>query len=54
MPVTPTRHWPEFVDRASPTLAEPLEILDGMARAREIAGTGIEWNEAAVRGVLAH
>lgn len=54
MAATPTRHWLEFVDWASPILAEPLEIRDGMARAREIAGTAIEWNEAAVRGLLAH
>ena len=54
MAATPTRHWLEFVDWASPILAEPMTIADGMASPREAAGTGIEWNEAAIGRFLAH
>ncbi len=51
---TPTRHWLEYVDWAAPILAEPMEINDGLARARDIPGTGIQWNEAGVKRHLAH
>lgn len=48
MCVTPTAHWLEYVDWANPVLAEPLEIRDGHAVLRDVPGSGIEWNEAAV------
>lgn len=46
--VTPTRHWLEYVDWAAPILKNPLLIVDGHATAPDMAGTGIEWDEAAV------
>ncbi len=52
MAATPTRHWLEFVDWASPILAEPMQIRDGMAAVPGAAGTGIEWNEEAVSRFL--
>ncbi|MBL8698242.1 MAG: mandelate racemase [Alphaproteobacteria bacterium] len=48
MAATPTRHWLEFVDWASPILARPMEIRTGKAVIRDEPGTGIEWDEAAV------
>jgi len=46
---TPTRHWLEYVDWARPVLAEPLEIRDGMAQVPDRPGSGIAWDEAAVK-----
>jgi mandelate racemase len=46
--VTPTAHWLEYVDWASPILKDPLEIIDGHAKPRAVPGNGIEWNEDAV------
>lgn len=51
---TPTRHWLEFVDWASPILAQPMEIKSGKASFTEAPGSGIEWDEAAVSRYLAH
>ncbi len=48
MAVTPTAHWLEFVDWASPILAQPLEIEQGHARIPARAGNGLAWNEDAV------
>ena len=48
MTVTPTAHWLEYVDWASPVLAEPLEIRDGNAVVPERPGNGMRWDEAAV------
>lgn len=52
MAATPTRHWLEFVDWASPILAQPLQIRNGRATIPHVPGTGIEWDEAAVRRCL--
>ena len=52
MCVTATAHWLEYVDWANPVLADPLEIRDGHAVPRDVAGSGIEWNEAAVTKYL--
>ncbi len=46
--VTPTRHWLEYVDWASPILAEPLRIVDGKAVIPDRPGNGLAWNEDAV------
>ncbi|MDO8903223.1 enolase C-terminal domain-like protein [Hydrogenophaga sp.] len=54
MAASPTRHWLEFVDWASPILAEPLQIRNGKARLSDAPGTGIEWDETAVRRYLVH
>ena len=48
MAATPTRHWLEYVDWASPILARPLAIRDGKVSIPDEPGTGIEWDEAAV------
>jgi mandelate racemase len=45
---TPTAHWLEYVDWASPVLEAPLAIEGGMARVPDRPGTGITWNEEAV------
>jgi mandelate racemase len=48
MAATPTRHWLEYVDWASPILANPMKITYGKATVPDVPGAGIEWNEAAV------
>jgi mandelate racemase len=47
--VTPTCHWLEYVDWAAPILVEPLRIEAGMALVPEHPGTGLVWDEEAVR-----
>ena len=42
---TPTAHWLEYVDWMSPLLAEPLQIVDGMAVPSSRPGLGLEWNQ---------
>lgn len=46
---TPTAHWLEYVDWAEPILAEKIVVKDGNVVVPASAGTGIEWNEDAVR-----
>lgn len=46
---TPTAHWLEYVDWMNPLLAEPLEIVDGMAIASDRPGLGLAWNDDVVR-----
>lgn len=48
MRVTPGAHWLEYVDWATPFLAEPLQVQDGYAQVTTSPGTGIEWDEDAV------
>lgn len=45
---TPTGHWLEYVDWASPILNEPLQIVDGHAVVPDRPGIGLSWNEDAV------
>src|SRR5499426_600914 len=52
MAVTPTAHWLEYVDWASPILEAPLEIRDGAAIVPDRPGNGLAWNEEAVRRYL--
>ncbi|MEP7083350.1 MAG: enolase C-terminal domain-like protein [Betaproteobacteria bacterium] len=47
--VTPTCHWLEYVDWAAPVLAEPLVVTDGYVMIPDTPGTGIRWDEKAVR-----
>jgi len=47
--VTPTCHYLEYVDWASPILAEPLEIVGGEAVIPDRAGSGVSWDEKAVK-----
>jgi len=46
--VTPTCHWLEYVDWASPVLEQPLEVRDGKALVPNRPGSGLVWNEQAV------
>jgi mandelate racemase len=46
---TPTAHWLEYVDWWNPILAAPLRIEKGMVIVDDVIGTGIEWNDDAVR-----
>ena len=46
--VTPTAHRLEYLDLASPVLAEPLRIENGRAVASTEPGSGISWREDAV------
>ena len=46
---TPGRHWLEYVDWAAPSLAEPLQISDGMALVPNRPGSGVSWDEDAVK-----
>jgi mandelate racemase len=48
MAVTPTAHFIEWLDLASPILADPIAVKDGTVTARG-PGLGIAWEEAAVR-----
>ena len=52
MAVTPTAHWLEWLDLASPILQEPLRIEDGYATPTDAPGSGIAWNEEAVARYL--
>ncbi len=47
--VTPTAHFLEYVDWAAPILKEPLRVEEGHARIPDRPGTGVEWDEDAVR-----
>jgi mandelate racemase len=46
--VTPTAHWLEYMDWATPILREPLRIVDGAAVIPDRPGSGLEWNDDAV------
>lgn len=46
---TPTAHWLEYADWWNPILAEPLCIENGFAIVDDRAGTGIDWNEGAIK-----
>jgi mandelate racemase len=47
--VTPTAHFLEYVDWAAPVLRDPLRVEGGLAFLPERPGTGVEWDEDAVR-----
>ncbi len=47
--VTPTCHWLEYVDWADAILAEPVRPVDGKLVVPERPGSGIAWDEAAVK-----
>lgn len=51
--VTPTCHWLEYVDWAAPILREPLVVKDSHVMIPDRPGTGIEWDEKAVKKYLA-
>ncbi|HEX4612850.1 MAG TPA: enolase C-terminal domain-like protein [Urbifossiella sp.] len=46
---TPTAHWLEHIDFWNPVLAEPLKVADGLAVVDDAPGSGVDWDEDAVR-----
>ena len=46
---TPTAHWLEYADWWNPVIAAPLQVINGSAIASDVPGTGVDWNEDAVR-----
>lgn len=52
LPVTPTAHWLEYVDWANPILAEPAQLRDGHVIIPGRSGSGVSWNEEAVKRYL--
>ena len=50
---TPTRHWLEYVDWASPILQKPAVVKEGYLAPSEEPGAGIAWNEEAVSRYVA-
>ncbi|HEX3446397.1 MAG TPA: enolase C-terminal domain-like protein, partial [Chthoniobacterales bacterium] len=46
--ITPTCHWLEYVDWASPILIEPLRVVDGLVVPLDAPGIGLRWNYDAV------
>jgi mandelate racemase len=47
--VAETGHWLEWQDWTQPILAEPFALEDGHLLIRDVAGAGLEWDEAAVQ-----
>jgi mandelate racemase len=45
---TPTAHWLEYVDWANAIVEQPLQIVDGQARAPDRPGNGLSWDKTAV------
>jgi mandelate racemase len=50
--ITPTCHWLEYVDWASPILTDPIQVADGHITASTTPGNGLAWDEDAVRRYL--
>jgi mandelate racemase len=46
---TPTAHWLEYVDWADAIVEEKLEIVDGMAIVPNRPGSGLVWDETAIK-----
>ncbi len=51
--VTETAHWLEWQDWADPVLQEPYAVKDGMLQIPDRPGLGLDWNEDAVKRLLA-
>ena len=47
--VTPTCHWLEYVDWASPILQSPVKVKDSHVMVPSTPGAGMQWDEKAVR-----
>ena len=52
MRVTETAHWLEWQDWADPILQQPYAVRDGLLHIPDVPGTGLAWNEDAVRAYL--
>ena len=50
---SPTAQWLEHLDHTAPILLGPLEVVGGQARVPQRPGAGVEWDETALRRVLA-
>ena len=50
--VSPTAHWLEYVDWASPILKSPLKVEPGHVIVSETPGIGLDWDERAVAQFL--
>ncbi len=48
MCVSPTAHWLEFLEWASPILTEPVSQRNGQLTPSSKPGSGVEWDESAV------
>ena len=46
---SPTAHWLEYVDWAAAILAEPFGVVNGSITPPDVPGSGVSWNEEAVR-----
>jgi mandelate racemase len=46
--VSPTAHWLEYLDLASPILADPPQPSGGHLQALDAPGFALEWNEDAI------
>ena len=49
MKVTETAHWLEWQDWVNPVLAEPFELRRGQLTIPDRPGSGVDWDEKAVR-----
>lgn len=47
--ITPTAAYLEYLDHARPVLAEPVRVQGGQILISDRPGSGIEWDEAAIR-----
>ena len=54
MRASESAHWLEWRDWSNPFIAQPFEVKDGMVHVPERAGSGVEWDEAAVAKLLVH
>ena len=52
MRVTETAHWLEWQDWADPILQRPYALKDGFLHVPDAPGSGLDWNEDAVRAHL--
>ena len=52
MRVTESAHWLEWQDWLNPLLSVPYAVRDGRIEIPDVAGVGLEWNEAAVAAHL--
>jgi mandelate racemase len=50
--VTPSAHWLEYLDHASPILETPIQIKGGRAEIPDRPGAGLEWNEPQVARMI--
>jgi len=49
MRITETAHWLEWQDWADSILARPFEVKNGYVHIPDTPGSGIEWNETAMK-----